>query len=126
MRPTRPALLLLLPLALGGCDPTAVGIAAVATGGTVAVMGRTPFDGLVSIVTGKDCSAVRLDRGRTYCASEQPPPTPPPYCTRSIGSVDCWVAPPFTIPPRPGLADGPTTLTPEQEANRRNNWLNLF
>lgn len=125
MRP-RPLRLLLLPLALCACDPTGVGIAAAVTGGSVAVMGRTPVDAVVSLVSGKDCSAVRLDRGRSYCASEQAPPAPPPYCTRSLGSVDCWAAPPLAVPARPGVASGPDTLTPAQEANRKNNWLNLF
>jgi hypothetical protein len=127
MRAPFPALLLLvLPLGLGGCDPTAVGIAAAATAGSVAVIGRTPADALVSLVTGRDCSAVRVDRRQTYCAPEEAPPPPTPFCTRSLGAVDCWVQPPLADPPQRGVADGPTTLSPAQEANRTRRWPWLF
>ena len=61
-----------------------------------------------------------------FCASLQPLPTPPPYCTRSIGAVDCWVRPPLTIPYRPGVADGRTALNAAQEAQRRQCWPGLL
>lgn len=60
------------------------------------------------------------------CASVEPPPTAPPYCTRTLGKVDCWRQPPLAIPLPPGLADGPTELTPAQEANRTRRWPELF
>ena len=128
MRPLAAALLLPLSLLLlPGCDPvTAVGVTSAVTVGSVAVIGRTPPDALVSLVTGRDCSVVRLDRGLSYCASQEPPPAAPPYCTRSIGKVDCWRQPPLAIPMPQGLADGPTTLTPAQEANRTRRWPGLF
>ncbi|WP_240048319.1 hypothetical protein [Crenalkalicoccus roseus] len=120
-----PALLLLL-LPLAGCDATGLGAAAAVTAGSVAVIGRTPVDAVVSLASGRDCSAVRLDRGLSYCAPREPPPAPPPYCTRSLGRVDCWTQPPLALPYVPGVADGPARLTPAQEAHRTRRWPGLF
>ena len=33
---------------------------------------------------------MRLDQGKSYCRPIEPPPEPPPYCTRSLGVADCW------------------------------------
>src|SRR6187402_1898702 len=97
--PFRPLILLAL-LLLPGCEaalPTIEGMAAVNIG-SVMVIGRTVPDAVVSVVTGRDCSAVRLDRGLEYCRPEEAPPPPPTYCTRSLGSVDCWRQPPLALP----------------------------
>ena len=115
---------LLLPLA--ACDPAALGATAAASVGSVAVIGRTPVDAAVSLARGRDCSVVRLDRGQSYCRAEEPPPAPPPYCTRSLGRVDCWREPPLALPMQRGVADGPTTLTAEQEAHRTRRWPGLW
>jgi hypothetical protein len=116
-------LLLLLPLA--GCgwpDPVIAAAAFSGSAGSVAAIHRTPLDAVYSLVTGKDCSMVRLDQGKTYCRPVEPPPEPPVFCTRSLGAVDCWQDP-AALPNRPmGVADGPATLTPEQEANRVRRW----
>jgi hypothetical protein len=96
-------LLMVLP---GGCAP--LGIGAAVTAGSVAAIGRSPVGAVVSVATGPDCSVVRLDRGQGYCRPEEAPPAPPPYCTRSLGRVDCWAAP---LPGRRGVADGPATLS---------------
>ncbi|WP_431268957.1 hypothetical protein [Dankookia sp. P2] len=63
--------------------------------GSVMVIGRSLPDAAVSAISGRDCSIVRLDQGQAYCRLPEPPPLPPPYCTRSIGRVDCWRAPPL-------------------------------
>lgn len=118
----RPAFPLLLLLPLTACDPASLGAAAVAGVGSVAVIGRTPVDAAVSLASGRDCSAVRLDRGQGYCRPVEPPPVPPPYCTRSLGRVDCWREPPLAFPMQRGVADGPETLTAEQEAHRTRRW----
>ena len=89
---------------------------------SVTLVGRSVPDILVSGVTGRDCSIVRIDRGLSYCGPVPDAPGPPPYCTRSIGSVDCWVSPPASIPMQRGVVDGPTQLTPAQEANRTAWW----
>jgi hypothetical protein len=77
---------------------------------------------VVSLVSGKDCSVVRLDEGKTYCKQVEPPPRPPEFCTRSLGVVNCWTDP-ATLQDTPvQVADGPTTLSPSQEANRTARW----
>jgi hypothetical protein len=116
------ALLPLLLLATVACDPAGLGVAAAVGAGSVVVIGRTPVDAVVSAVSGRDCSVVRLDRGLGYCRPEEPPPPPQPYCTRSLGGVDCWRQPPLALPTARGLADGPATLTEAQEAHRTRRW----
>jgi hypothetical protein len=105
----------LIPL-LAACE--AAGPIAAVAGGSVAVMGRTPVDLVASLVTGRDCSVVRLDRRQSYCAPVEEPPAAQPFCTRSLGSVDCWTVPPHARPPYRGVADGPNTLNAVQEADR--------
>ena len=113
-------------LALGSC---AAGTVVPVVGGfgiDIAVFHRDLFDMLVSGLSGRDCSVVRLDRGESYCRPIEPPLPPIPYCTRSLGVVDCWADPeamPY-IPPE--VADGPRTLTPAQERNRIARWPDLF
>ncbi|MDB5413687.1 MAG: hypothetical protein JWR10_2022 [Rubritepida sp.] len=118
-------LLLLLTFLLPGCD----GPALVATAGvnvaSLTLVGRTVPDILVSGVTGRDCSVVRLDRGLSYCGPAEAAPGPPPYCTRSIGSIDCWVTRPLTVPMVAGVVQGPVSLTSEQEADRTRRWPGL-
>jgi hypothetical protein len=59
------------------------------------------------------------------CKSTEPPPEPPPYCTRSLGVVDCWQTGALPRPLPPEVADGPRTLTPEQERDRTQRWPGL-
>ncbi len=109
-------------LLLAGCQADPVQLTSVVGGvtvGSIVVLQRSPFDALWSLVTGRDCSVVRLEQGETWCRPIEPPPQPPPYCTRSLGTVDCWTYAPTL---RPGVADGPNTLTPAQEANRTRRW----
>ena len=116
-------LLSLLPLAACGMTDNLVATVGVAANvGSVATIQRTPMDAVYSLWTGRDCSVVRLDQGKTYCRPVEPKPEPPPYCTRTLGAVDCWQNP-ATVPGHPrGLADGPAVLTPAQEANRVRTW----
>src|SRR3954469_10343448 len=112
----------MLPLALfllPGCEaagPVAGGLA-VTNIGSITVIGRTVPDAVVSVVTGRDCSAVRLDRGQSHFRPGEPPPAPPPHGPRSLGAVDCWRQPPLALPLPRGVADGRAELTPRQEAN---------
>jgi hypothetical protein len=116
-------LLSLLPLAgCGMTDNLAATVGVAATVGSVAAIQRTPVDAVYSFWSGRDCSVVRLDQGKTYCRPVEPKPEPPPFCTRSLGAVDCWRNP-DTVPGHPrGLADGPAVLTPAQEADRVRTW----
>ncbi|MDB5374770.1 MAG: hypothetical protein JWP04_3412 [Belnapia sp.] len=110
-------------LSLAACDPAGVATGAAVVGGSVAVIGRTPVDAVVSVVSGRDCSAVRLDRGMSYCRPEEAPPAPPPFCTRSLGRVYCWTTP---MAGRRGVADGAATLSETQEAHRTRHWPALW
>ena len=115
-------LICFLPTACG--VPWTEPVAAVAGADLVSVMvfKRDMFDVVWSGLTGRDCSVVRLDRGETYCRPTEPPPPLPPYCTHTLGEVNCWTSPAVLPNPPPGVADGPTQLTPEQEANRTRAW----
>jgi hypothetical protein len=114
---------LLLPLLLAACGPEGNLAAGAVNVGAVPVLGRTLPDAVVSLVSGRDCSAVYLDAGRPYCRQPEPPPAAPPFCTRSLGTVDCWAsAAAQPLPARPGVADGPVALTPAQERHRTRSW----
>lgn len=123
MVPMRPSAILLVLLA--GCGITPEQAATVGVGvtvGSVAVIQRSPLDGVYSVATGKDCSIVRMEQGKSYCRPIEPLPETPPYCTRSLGVVDCW-RDPASLPNRPPeVSEGPHTLTPAQEANRTRRW----
>ncbi|WP_270938341.1 hypothetical protein [Falsiroseomonas oryzae] len=96
--------ILLLVVPLGGCLDSSLGPAAVVNGASLIFTGRTPVDQVASLVTGRDCSAVRLERRQPWCAPPPGPPAPMPFCTRSLGGVDCWTTPPPGAPQR-GVAD---------------------
>lgn len=107
-------------LCLAGCSPEAAGAFAAANVASIPVFQRSPPDILVSLITGKDCSIVRLDQGKTYCAvAEQP--RPQPFCTRSLGVVDCWADPERLPAAYRGVGDAPAPL-PVQEEWRRARW----
>jgi hypothetical protein len=116
-------LLALLPLAACGVsDNLAAAVGVAATVGTVAVIQRTPVDAVYSLATGRDCSMVRLDQGKSYCRPVEPKPEPPPFCTRSLGSVDCWQDRDTMPGNTRGVAEGPASLTAPQEADRVRTW----
>ena len=112
----------LLPLLLLAACVEPAGAFLGASAAALPVFGRTVPDIAVSAVTGKDCSLVRLEQGKAYCKPVEPPPAPPPVCTRSLGTVDCWANPDVFGPGLTEVADGPRTLTPAQEANRTRRW----
>jgi hypothetical protein len=129
MRKTRPLLMVFMMLAgcesIGAPGAPLLAIPAVAEGASLVLTQRGIGDNVVSLVTGQDCSYVRLAKGQTYCASDPPPPVQP-MCTRSLGKVDCWTTPPVATPPYRDVRDGPYELTAEQERNRRARWPKLF
>ncbi len=125
----RPLLLLLLA-ALPGCsgwlDPT--GALAGADAASVVVFGRGIADIGASALSGRDCSIVRLDQGKTYCAPRREEARATPFCTRSLGAVDCWADPALLPAVHREVADNPPP-TPEQERYRNARWpksLNLW
>jgi hypothetical protein len=97
------AMMAMLPL--GGCVPgSTLAVAAIAGGGGLVATGKTPVDYVAGWLTTQDCSAVRLEQRRPWCVPIPAAAPPPPYCTRSIGSIDCWTSPPPGAPRR-GVAD---------------------
>jgi hypothetical protein len=116
------------PALLAGCGLpppmtpiVAVGVAAAVTAGSVMTIGRSPTDALYSLISGRDCSIVRLDEGKSYCRPVDPPPEKPRFCTHSLALPNCW-ADPATLPGHPTpLADAPA-MTAEQEAYRVRRW----
>ncbi|MCU0889747.1 MAG: hypothetical protein MUF65_11550 [Rubritepida sp.] len=109
---------LILLVLLPGCSgPVLFGVGA-GNIASLALVQRTVPDVIATVVSGQDCTIVNRDLGLPYCIPRPEAAPPPPYCTRSIGLVDCWQAPPSTEPPRRGVADAPP-LTPAQEANMR-------
>lgn len=91
---------------LAGCGPAvapALGVYAGVEIASVAVFHRGLGDMVVSAVSGRDCSIVRLDRGLSYCVPALPPAAPA-YCTHTLGRVECWATLPVGAA---GVADPP-------------------
>ena len=113
--------LVLIPWLVGCADwrePTGAFFAANAA--SVVVFQRSIPDILFSFATGRDCSIVHLDQGKTYCSLPEEARIEP-FCTRSLGVVDCW-ADPALLPGRyRDVADTPAPL-PSQERWRRAPW----
>jgi hypothetical protein len=126
------ALVLPVPLTLSllvGCGPAApvaeIGVGVVSAA-SIPIFHRTPVDIAVSAATGRDCSVVHLDNRERYCIPRESAPGRPEFCTRSLGVPDCWQDP-SKLPGQPReIADGPRSLTPEQEADRTKRWTGLW
>lgn len=56
-----------------------------------------------------------------FCDTTRPPPVPP-YCTRTLGQVECWANPAALPGPPRELADGPRSLTAAQQADCARLW----
>ena len=113
-------LVLILPLA--ACDGPAIVATAGVNIAALTLAGRTVPDMAVSAVTGRDCSLVRLDRGQPYCGPEETAAAAPaPFCTRSLGAADCWLAPPVATPAYRSVADAPRAA-PQAGVRWHNLW----
>lgn len=114
-------------LLLSGCGISLVepaGAFVAASAAAVPVFGRSVPDMIYSGVTGKDCSMLRLEQGKSYCRTTDPPVETPPVCTRSLGTIECWSNPEVFGTPMTGVADAPRP-TAEQEAWRTRSWPGL-
>jgi hypothetical protein len=117
MRPCWLPLVLVLLSPLAGCGAE-LPATAVVSAVSIPLFHRTPIDMAVSAASGRDCSVVHLDRLEQYCRPKEQPPEQPVFCTRSLGVADCWENP-QKVPNNPReIADGPRSLTPDQDANR--------
>ena len=114
-------------LCLAACGVPGNPVTVAANLGAVPVFGRTLPDLLYSGLSGRDCSMVRVEQGRSWCREAEPPPVPPVFCTRSLGIVDCWASEAAQpLPARRGVADGPQHLTEGQERHRTRGWPGLM
>ena len=59
------------------------------------VMGteKTIMDHVISLSSGKDCSAVNLEKGQYYCAEDEPTINQEIFCYNTLGSVTCYAKP---------------------------------
>lgn len=59
--------------------------------------GKTGSDHVVSLLSGKDCSFLRKDRGLTYCVEDEVPVDQPDvFCKQTLASVTCYKKPDVT------------------------------
>ncbi|GBQ98323.1 hypothetical protein AA23498_3189 [Acetobacter nitrogenifigens DSM 23921 = NBRC 105050] len=73
-----------------------------------------------SFAMGRDCSVSELAKGTGWCSPAETPPPPQPYCTQGWSGVDCWSRPDLMPNVARQVSQGPTGLTPEQNAARLN------
>ncbi len=77
-------------LATSACDlGTFGGAEAISVIGT----DKTVVDHIVSIGSGKNCSTIRREQGRSYCVEDEPQIRQNIYCYKSIGTVTCYDRP---------------------------------
>ncbi|TCS60145.1 hypothetical protein [Varunaivibrio sulfuroxidans] len=62
-------------------------------GTSVILTDKTIGDHIVSHYSGKNCSSVRLEQGRTYCVEDEANPVADVYCYRTLGNVTCYKNP---------------------------------
>ena len=130
MRPTLSwpyrLLLPLLATLAASCHPAATPFVAVAAADavTIAVFHRDGFDLAYSLVSGRNCSVVRLDQGLSYCKPHQQPAPAPLFCARSLGVVDCYADPGGLLQHPRGVGDWPEQ-TAEQKASGMARWPDL-
>jgi hypothetical protein len=67
--------------------------AAIVNGASLVGSEKTVGDHIMSYVSGKDCSTVRSNLGRTYCVEDEPNPIPRVFCYPTIGKVTCYDRP---------------------------------
>ena len=83
--------LALLVFTLTSC--AAVLPVAVVEGVSLVTTGKAVEDHLFSAYSGKDCSAVRVNKGDTYCREDEPNPTPAVHCYQTLGDITCYDRP---------------------------------
>lgn len=75
--------------AVGGCEVLGVqGVSVMATK-------KTLVDHAVSWGSGKNCSAIRKDRGLSYCVEDEKTTDMKVYCYPTLGEITCYEQPVF-------------------------------
>ena len=54
---------------------------------------KTITDHVISLSSGKDCSAVNLEKGQYYCKEDEPSIDQAIYCYNTLGRVTCYTKP---------------------------------
>ncbi len=75
-------------IVLSGCTGLVL-----AEGASIVATDKGLEDHLVSLASGKDCSGVRRETGRTYCEEDEANPAPTLYCYRTLANVTCYHEP---------------------------------
>jgi len=84
------------------------------------ILSACAVDDVARHLTGRECNAGYIQQGEDWCAPAERPPAPQPYCTQSWNGVDCWSRPDLMPNVARQVAQGPTGLTQDQNANRLN------
>ncbi|GAA4491483.1 hypothetical protein HLH36_04835 [Gluconacetobacter aggeris] len=85
-----------------------------------ALLAGCSADTVTQHLTGRECNAGYIQEGEDWCAPPARPPVPQPYCTQSWNGVDCWGRPDQMPNVARQVAQGPTGLTQDQNADRLN------
>lgn len=75
-------------IVLSGCTGLVL-----AEGASIVATDKGLEDHLVSLTSGKDCSGVRREKGRTYCVEDEANPAPSLFCYRTLANVTCYREP---------------------------------
>ena len=78
-------------IALGAC--TLLPPVAAVEGVTAVGTGKPLSDHVVSYMSGKNCSTVRSNTGRSYCEENEANSQPKVWCYRTIGQAVCYDRP---------------------------------
>ena len=62
-------------------------------GGSVMATDKTIGDHIVSWASGKDCSSVRWEQGKTYCKEDELHVEPAVFCYKTLGDSVCYDRP---------------------------------
>lgn len=81
---------------------------------------KTLSDHLMSWKTGKNCSTVRVEQGRTYCREDEPNPMPAVFCYPTLGDVMCYAQPDPTREPDARTGMTPDTQKPDPRSGQKN------
>lgn len=91
----RLVIVLFLSAFLSSCAAAVPLVASIAVieGGSIVATEKAVEDHIFSAYSGKDCSAVRVEKGETYCKEDEPNPTAGIHCYRTLGDITCYSQP---------------------------------